>query len=294
MRTALIIAVCLSVSLAASAQKQNDWGTLLDQNKVKEARALCTKMTSSSARATQVEGYKCLANVELCGKSIVNLQGDDVGGGTISGAYDPDAAEKALRHLAKGLQLEPRDMSIHKGRLHILEVQGRYADMAKALEESATIFKERDALEDWLPYITELHDSRQFRAAIGLLDVLDKHYPNSNLVVGNYGAMYLSLKEDEKALTYIKRAVELAPNDPIDNWNLARAYDFSGKDQLAAELYPKAIDLADPEQKKGMRCYYSEFVAKKLKEVDKACALQRENCEPEERTACPSQDQTTK
>ncbi len=281
---AMFLAFSAALSFAQTAIP--DWGKLIDKGETAKARTLCTRMTQSSDKKTRVEGFKCMANVALCGHSIVSLQADDAGGGSISGAYDNAAANKAIEYLNTGIKLAPEDLSIHQGRLHILEVQGRYADMAKAVDESATMYKGENALDAWLAYVAELHEARQFKAAIDFLEVLDRHYPNSNLVIGNFGAMYLSLKDDEKAIGYLKRAVELAPKDPIDNWNLARAYDFTNKDDLASELYPEAISLADEEQKRGMNCYYSAFVEKKLKDTAKACALQKENCESEGQTAC--------
>jgi tetratricopeptide (TPR) repeat protein len=270
----------------SAERRTQDWGKLLAQGKTSEVRSLCSKMINSPNPVEQVEGNKCLANVELSGKSLISLQKDDAGGGTLSSAYDSEAAEKAIKHLDAALKIAPEDLSIHQGRLHILEVQTRYSDMAKALEESATLYRGDNALDAWLAYIAELHDLGQYRAAIGLLEVLDKHYPNSNLVIGDFGAMYLSLNEDEKGLRFLKRAVEIKPTDPIDNWNLARAYDFMGKDDLAKDLYPKAISLANSEEKRGMNCYYSHFVDKKLKDPVRACALQKQNCDKEDQTAC--------
>jgi Flp pilus assembly protein TadD len=95
------------------------------------------------------------------------------------------------------------------------------------------------------------------------------------------------LKRDQEAISYLKRAVELAPNDPINTWDLGRAYDYSGEPALADHWYNNGIALmTDPGQIRQSRCTYAEFVEKKLKDATRACKLQNENCEPDQRTAC--------
>jgi len=138
-----------------------------------------------------------------------------------------------------------------------------------------------------LAYIAELFESGQLRADLELLMVLDKHYPNSHEVIGDFGAVYLKLKEDDKAISYLQRAVELAPDDPIDSWNLARLYDFAGKVPLADRWYLKSLSLENsPEQLRTNSCLYGKFVEEKLKDSKRACELEKANCEPENQTAC--------
>jgi len=260
----------------------------LKDGKCEEARTLCTGWMTSKDNAKLVEGHKCLANVALCGNGdVVTLQANDQGGGTLASAYKADAVDEALGHLNQALTLAPQDLSIHHGRLHLLEISSRYSDMVKALDESCSIYKGSEGAEPWLDYTSELFDDKQFRASLALLEVLDKHYPDSHDVLGNIGAMHLMLREDQEGITYLRRAADLAPKDPIDAWNLGRAYDYSEKLELANEWYKKALTL-DPDSARRQQntCIYAGFVENKLRDSKQACELQRANCPEDKQPAC--------
>jgi tetratricopeptide (TPR) repeat protein len=265
----------------------DSWHKLIDSNKKDEARTLCSSWLSSTDVQKKTEAHKCLANVELMGNDALSLQGNDVGGGELGPGYPRKAIDAALLHLNEALELSPQDLTIHQGRLHLLEISSRYKEMAKALDESCATYLGSDALESWLAYIAELFERGQLRADLQLLMVLDKHYPNSHEVIGDFGAVYLKLKEDDKAIPYLQRAVELAPDDPIDSWNLARFYDFAGNASSAERWYLKSLSLEkSPEQLKTNSCVYGRFIEEKLKDSKRACELEKANCELEAQTAC--------
>ncbi len=94
--------------------------------------------------AEQVEAQKCLANTALCGNDVMLLEGDSAAARW--GGYKPEAVDEALVHLNAGLKLAPQDITIHEGRLHVLEVAGRYDAMIKALDEVARFIKEKTGL----------------------------------------------------------------------------------------------------------------------------------------------------
>jgi len=217
------------------------------------------------------------------------LQGNDAGGGTLGSVPKAEAVDRALAHLEQALKLTPQDLSIHQGRLYLLETSGRYSDMAKALEESCGSYKGADGLPSWLAYTAELFDAGQYRASLSLSKVLERHFPDSHDVAGNIGAALSALKEDDQALVYLRKAVEIAPSDPIDTWNLARLYDFMDKVELAETWYQKALALqSNLDQRRQQNCMYSSFVEHKLHDAKHACEIQKENCPPEQQTACPS------
>jgi tetratricopeptide (TPR) repeat protein len=268
--------------------KPANWQSLVKSGKCEEARTLCTGWMTSKDTAQLVEAHKCLANVALCGKQdAMTLQADDRGGGVLAGAYKPEAVDDALGHLNQALRLAPQDLSIHQGRLHLLEISFRYSEMPKALDESCNLYKGTEGVQPWLAYTAELFNERQFRASLALLDVLDKYYPNSHEVLGNIGAMHSMLKEDEQAIPYLRRAVELAPKDPIDAWNLGRTYDYAGKIELADQWYQKALALeSDPVRQRRSNCTYASFIENKLHDANRACELQRMNCPANQQHAC--------
>ena len=287
-----LVTVALSVGALVAAAAADDpvssrWQKLVDSKQCAEAETLCTQWSSSADVSTRVEGYKCLANVALSGQDVIFAEGDDRRGATISGSFKPEAIDKAIGFLNQGLKLAPQDLSIHQDRLHLLEVSGRYSEMAKALEESCKLYKGPGVPDAWVAYTAELFEANQYHAGISLLKVLEKYYPDSHDVIGNLGAMYCVLKEDDQALPYLRRAVELAPSDPIDTWNLGRLYDYTGETELADRWYRKALSLEWKED--GLhesKCVYAVFVEQKLHDLKRACELQQLDCEPEKQTAC--------
>ncbi len=287
---ALIASAFLLLSVASALAQDStaaSWHRLIDAKDKQGARTLCSQWLISADVHKKTEAHKCLANVALLGNDALSLQGNDVGGGYLGPGYTPDAIDKALEHLNEALKLSPQDLSVHQGRLHLLEISARYKEMANALDESCTLYPGPNALEAWLPYVAELFEAGELRADLELLRVLDKHYPNSHDVIGNFGAVYSVLKEDDKAIVYLRRAVELAPDDPIDTWNLARLYDFTGKTDLAEQWYQKSLGLkSSPEQQKTNWCFYATFVERKLQDPKRACELQKVNCDPDKQPAC--------
>ncbi len=285
--TAALSFGALVAAAAADDPVSSRWHKLIDSKQCAEAETLCTQWLSSTDVATRVEGHKCLANVALSGQSIVFLQGDDRGGGTLGGSYNSEAIDKAIGFLNQGLKLAPQDLSIHQGRLHLLEVSGRYTAMAEALEESCKLYKGPGVPDAWVAYTAELFDMNQYRASLSLLKVLEKYYPDSHDVIGNLGGVHCALKEDDQALPYLLRAVEMAPSDAVDAWNLGHLYNYLGKTELADRWYRKALSL---EWKEGglheSKCIYAGFVEQKLHDPKRACELQKLDCEPEEQTAC--------
>ena len=263
----------------AQSHRLSDWPQLLDQKKTEDARKLCNSFINSSRLDEQVEAQKCLANVALCGGSVIRLEGDDAGGGTLGSGYTPEAAEEALTHLNIGIKLAPQDLSIHQGRLHVLETSGRFSDMVQAVDKSAETYKGSDALQAWLGYAPELNDLRQYNTALAFMQVLDKHYPNQPDVLGNIGAFLDELKRDSEAIPYLERAAKLAPKDPINAWDLARAYDYSNQIDLADTWYKKGLSLmTDPQQLAQSNCLYAKFIDKKLHDPKRAYLLEKKNC----------------
>jgi tetratricopeptide (TPR) repeat protein len=202
-------------------------------------------------------------------------------------SFSPEAVDEALQHLDLGLKLAPQDISIHEGRLHLLEVSGRYTEMALALDESCSTYKGSDTPDIWLAYSSELAELRQYEAGLDFMKVLDKHYLNNPDIAGNIGAFLSYLKRDSEAISYLQKAVELAPNDPVNAWDLGRIYDYDGQFELADKWYQKGISLdTDPARRKESSCLYGEFVEKKLHDSKRACSLEKQDCSLKEQTAC--------
>src|SRR5579863_563289 len=140
-----LAAICAALPCAAQSGNLSDWTKLIDSRQCEAAKSLCTKFVDSANITEQAEAQKCLSNVALCGHDLIQLEGDNAGGGNLHGSYTPKAIDEALEHLNLGIKLAPQDVTIHCGRLYLLEISGRYNEMVKALDESATIYKGKDA-----------------------------------------------------------------------------------------------------------------------------------------------------
>ncbi len=286
---AMVVLLNASAAFASpAAVLKAKWVPLFQNGKIKQARQLCQAALRASDTATQVEAQKCLANIDLDGQDVICLEGNDQKGGMIHGCFLPKAAKRALAHLNAALKLAPQDLTLHNGRLYILKRAQLYNAMAKALARSCTIYSGPHALSNWIQYPNQFFEDRQFRLSLLLLNVLEKKYPNSHRIEGNIGAAYEMLGEDQKGLPHIQRAVALAPADPIDNWNLARAYDYLNQIQLARIQYPKALSLEKPSDKyyRSNFCIYAHFVEIKLKHRRRACKEERKYCPAKDQMAC--------
>jgi tetratricopeptide (TPR) repeat protein len=167
--------------------------------------------------------------------------------------------------------------------------------MVKALDESCDIYKGKDALDAWMAYAPELNDLRQYQVALDFMKVLDKHYPNNPDVLGNIGAFLSILKKDSEAIPYLQKAAQLAPNDPINAWDLGRTYDYAGQIQLADSWYQKGIALdTDAERRKQSSCLYAIFVETKLHDRARACVMENKDCEEDKQTACAASPDSSK
>lgn len=282
----LLSTLCAVASVAQGSASEPEWGRLLDANKPDQAQLLCEGMTHSSDLGQRVEAQKCLANVALCRGATTMLAGDP-SGGVLRSSYTREAADVALQHLNEGIRLAPQDISIHMGRLHVLEVTGRFDEMVKALEETLSVYKGADAMHEFLQYVPELWDMRAVPQALSFSLVLDRHFPNEHEIIGNIGALYNALGDQERALPYLRRAVELDPKDAMDAWNLGWALKAMNRNQEAdlwmrksMQLHPDATGMED------RACLYARFVETNLKQRERACALERKSCEKEQQTAC--------
>ena len=288
-----LAAFLFAAGCAAQSSSLSDWPKLLEKKDTQAAKKLCTRYAGSTILAKKVKAQKCLANVALSGNEIILLD-RNAAGGPLQRGYKPEAVDEALVHLNLALKLAPQDLAIHQDRLHVLEVAARYSDMPKTLDESCTIYRGKAAPNAWLGYAPELNQLGQYDTALEFMKVLDKHYPNTPDIVGNIGAFLSLLKRDKEAIPYLKKAADLAPKDPVNAWNLARAYDLDDQIKSADKWYQAALSLpSDQKQHKESACIYAQFVEMRLKQRDRACQLEKADCPPEAQTACQAPSDTT-
>jgi tetratricopeptide (TPR) repeat protein len=271
----------------AALPLDEQWTRLMDTGKVAGAKALCAGWVESADLTKRVSAEKCLANVALRRGQQMRLEGNETGGGSLGAGFTTQAVDDALKHLNKGIALAPQDLSLHQGRLHVLEVSRRFAAMLEAIDESATIYTGSDAPDVWLAYSAELADMGEPTAGLKFCEVLDKHYPNNSDIIGNIGAFHSMLNQWDLGLPYVRKAAEMHPTDPIDTWNLGWTLNHLDKLEeadkwlaLSLQLDPKATDL--PERS----CLYGHFLITKRKKVEAGCKMVKANCEAADQDVC--------
>lgn len=276
--------VALLLAATGTPDHASEWQALLQAKDVAAASERCTAWLEAPDLATRAEAHKCLANVEIAaaaGKAKAAASEGKPEADLVSAAL-----RRAVEHLDAAIELAPGDLTIHQGRLHLLRMAGLLSAMVKALEDSIRRHPAEDWLSAWMAYAREYYEAQRFEQALVLYRVLDRHFPNDHRILSNMGASLVMLKRDDEALACFTQAVKLAPADPVDNWNLARMYDLTGKLDLAEKQYQRALSLKpdEPARMNGT-CIFAEFLEKKRMAWERACELQRKAA-CREQTAC--------
>lgn len=254
------------------------WHALTRAKKADEARALCTPWLTSASKRLAAEGHKCLASVELIGAFKLRLDSGKEGASLGSGYAGP-GVDRAIDHLTQAIALAPDDLSIHQGRLHVAINSVRTREAPQLLADSLARYTGPDATEDWLSYAQELWERHAPDVGLVYMRVLEKRTPNDHRVVGNVGTFLISLKRDDEGLTYLRRAVTLAPDDAIDNWNLGRFHEKHGDPTSAEPFYRKAVALEkNPERHQDMACNLGRFLTARPATRAEGCALADKEC----------------
>jgi tetratricopeptide (TPR) repeat protein len=276
---ACVLALSLSAVPAASGPA-GEWPGLIQAGELAAAKSRCEGWLNAAELLTRAEGHKCLANVEV---GLASRAADDARVEGQGGADEELAGiRRAVGHLDAAIELAPGDLSIHQGRLHLLRMAGLVAEMAKALEDSIRRHPGPDWLHAWKAYPREYYEAQRFEEAVLLYRVLDRYFADDHTILSNMGAALAMLQRDAEALECFQRAVKLSPDDPIDNWNLARLYDFMGKLDEAQSGYERALALKqDDAARANGTCVYAEFLEKKRNDRKRACELQR-------KASCPT------
>lgn len=280
----------LSASARAAggeADYASRWQELIGAEDFARARSLCEGWLESDEKIARVEAHKCLANIEFAGSRGLLLEQHGEKADTVRPGFGGPGIDRALGHLDDALELDPSDVSVHQGRIFILRASGRLDEVPAYLEKSVLMYRGPDALDVWLGTLYPLFEEERYAAAVKGYKVLEEHYPDSAQVAANLGALYALLEKDGPAREYLEKSVTMAPDDPINNWNLARFYDFSEDLVRAEEFYLKSISLEkDPDKRRWLNCVFAEFVSVRLEDDERACRLQMEYCPESMRGAC--------
>jgi len=255
-----MIATLLLATTITAADAEAQWHKLAGAGELKKMKALCTSWGTSPDAKVAAQAQICLAQLAAHQANSLELAKGE-SGAFIGGGFNGPHVDEALGHLDKAIALTPDDLSIHQGRLFLLTHSGRFRDAPAALRNSLAVYHGRDALQDWLGYCQAFADHGAYDSAVEYMHVLEKKYPNDPDVISNIGAFLFMGDKYAEALPYVKRGAELAPNDPINIWNLGRAYDKTGKYDLARTNYLKALALEkNAEALRDKKCMFADFL----------------------------------
>jgi tetratricopeptide (TPR) repeat protein len=246
------------------------WVPLVTGGRFEEARVLCTPWIEKPDPGFRAEGHKCLANVTIADASLPTPESDPRGGRPRGPRVSAEGVDRAVAHYDAAILLVPGDRDSQIGRADVLILGGRFEEAKQSVEESLQQFPSRGDLDAFLLLTARYRLMNHNEEAFEFLKVLERQHPLDHRIVANLGAFHSILGRDDEALEYTKRSVALAPDDPLNRWNLAQLYERRGELELADTSYRKALDLlqdTDPDA----RCRYAEFIAARLQDPERAC-----------------------
>jgi CubicO group peptidase (beta-lactamase class C family) len=82
----------------------------------------------------------------------------------------------------------------------------------KRYEEAKILLRKINADESQLTYLA-YERSKDFGAAKAILEVAEERFPNSSMVLSNFGKLYLAFDQKAKALEYFEKALRIEPGN---------------------------------------------------------------------------------
>ncbi|MBW2273947.1 MAG: tetratricopeptide repeat protein [Deltaproteobacteria bacterium] len=246
------------------------WAPLVTTGRFEEARVLCTPWLEKQEPSYRTEAHKCLANVAIADDSLPVPAPDPRGGRPQGPRVGAEGVDLALHHYDQAILLTPSDRDAHIGRADVLILGGRYDAAIESVEQSLERFTTRADLDAFLLLTARFRMMNRNEEAFEFLRVLETVHPLDHRIVANLGAFHSILGRNDEALEYAQRAVALAPDDPLNRWNLAQLYDRRSEFELADKSFRQALDLLQDTDPEAL-CRYADFIADRLDDPNRAC-----------------------
>ena len=206
-----------------------------------------------------------------------------------SRAYDALARE-AFTRLA---QLPP-SVEIHELTAQVHRNQGRHLEAVKEWKDALKLAPGDPGLR--MELAISLHQSRDYPAAVALLEDLLKGAPDSAELNYLLGDSLLNLQQGEKAIVYLAKAVRRAPKNFAAHASLARAYLQAGQSTQAVPHLKAALpidkdgslhfQLSRAYQGSGERELAKQML-EKYQEIRKSVQAEADNLEEEIQITAP-------
>lgn len=236
------------------------WQSLFEGEKLDQTESFCTRWLSVDNLKLQAQAHICLATVSY-------------------GKEKKLVYPTMLKHVNAAIKLTPQDLPLHFARINLAVKQDNADDINRFLEDSMATYNEKGA-NIWLPFAADLFYQGQHKGAMKFLHVLNRHFPKDASVLGNLAAIYMSVQKVDLAETFVNQALALNADDALNNWNLARIFDVSGRHNQADGQYQKAIGLleAQGQAQDVAYCMYADFLEKRLGQKQRSCEYSAVNC----------------
>ncbi len=188
----------------------------------------------------------------------------------------------------------PPSVEIHELLAEIHRNQGRHLEAAKELREALQLSPGNPRLLRHLA--ASLHVSRDYQAARPLLEDLVKREPDSAHLNFLLGDCLLNLQEPERAIAYLKKAVEREPKMLPAHSALARAYLQAGQGAQAVPHLKAALPLDEDGSlhyqlarayQSGGQPELAKEMLKKYQEIRNSAQAQRRALEEEVQITAP-------
>lgn len=169
------------------------------------------------------------------------------------GQYD-----KARSQAGVAARLEPRDLRVRNYACELDLVRGRNTEAVGCYRQLMNEFPLQRDLR--LKFAVALMMSGNLSDARKLMGALQKEYPNDAMVLSGLGNVLYRQKEYDKCAVFLKRAVEISPDDARLRFNLGMAY-LAAKNRAGALSQYNLIKEADPKLAKMLyRWLYAGYV----------------------------------
>lgn len=207
------------------------------------------------------------------GKTVGYMHGNTI--------YEESETAKAIAYLDQGLAFGPDRLDMYFGKIHVLlEIH----DYGRATETLSTVFARSKINHNfWLwSDNKKLDDGRNFllgniqdyynkwfgeksKESLLAVETLSREqiatFPDHSWAYANLATAIGMQNKSEDTLPYLKKAVELDPEDLVNVNNLANYYRLRGNKELAKKYYKIIADSSDRQ--------YSDYGKKRLEELEK-------------------------
>ncbi len=174
--------------------------------------------------------------------------------------YSKEEMKNAFTSINEGIKLYPHRLDMRFGKITMLAETGDFKSESEEIitvlmlskknknnwnwiDNKKMIKTEKEFLESIQHFINQYFQTTQYNYVYikNISEKMVENYPNNVYGYNNISTYYLSVKDYESALKYLKSAEKLNPKDYIVLNNIAFSYESLKQNKKAIEYYTKAI-----------------------------------------------------